>query len=263
MFPGDARNIPGDVGRFQADGRILNWGQWKPCWLALIPSIVETSPYISSTNLVQGESIMPKSDFIPSSDHEFAVWLDHFISSLLAKPAFYGLTEDDLTPVKTASADFHGKLAAAIDAAAIAKQANADKDASHHTAETEARLLTRRVKALPSYTPGMGALLGIEGPKNTFDLATAKPDLSGVDQTGGVVVLSFTKHKSDGVNIYCQREGDADWVLIGRATVSPFVDKRPLLQTGKPELRRYTAVYMQKDKEIGQFSDDLVINCAP
>ena len=52
-------------------------------------------------------------------------------------------------------------------------------------------------------------------------------------------------------------------VLLGRATVSPFLDNRPLLQTGKPELRRYTAVFMLKDQEIGQYSDDLVINCAP
>ena len=36
-----------------------------------------------------------------------------------------------------------------------------------------------------------------------------------------------------------------------------------LLQIGKPELRRYTAVFMLKDKEIGQYTDDLVINCAP
>jgi hypothetical protein len=75
--------------------------------------------------------------------------------------------------------------------------------------------------------------------------------------------LSFTKYKSGGINIYCQRENDADWVLLGRATVSPFLDNRPLLQIGKPELRRYTAIYMIKDTETGQYSDDLVINCAP
>lgn len=42
-----------------------------------------------------------------------------------------------------------------------------------------------------------------------------------------------------------------DWVLLGRATNSPYVDNRPLLQIGKLELRRYTAVTMSKDKEIG------------
>jgi len=52
-------------------------------------------------------------------------------------------------------------------------------------------------------------------------------------------------------------------VWLGRATVSPFVDRRPLLTPGKPELRRYTAVFMSKDQEVGQYSQELVVNCAP
>jgi hypothetical protein len=87
--------------------------------------------------------------------------------------------------------------------------------------------------------------------------------LTGIDQTDGRVILSYTKFNSDGVNIYCQRENDTDWVLLVRATKLPYIDNRPLLHIGKPELRRYTAVYMLKDQEIGKFSDDLVINCAP
>jgi hypothetical protein len=31
----------------------------------------------------------------------------------------------------------------------------------------------------------------------------------------------------------------------------------------KPELREYKAVYVQSDAEIGLFSDDVVVNCAP
>lgn len=123
--------------------------------------------------------------------------------------------------------------------------------------------LARRIKAHPAYTAGHGDLLGVEGPVVSNDLSQAKPVLHGVDQTGGLVALSFNKLKSDGINVYSQREGDSDWVLLGRATVSPFLDKRPLLNAGKPELRRYTAVYMQKDREIGTFSDDAVVNCAP
>ena len=110
---------------------------------------------------------------------------------------------------------------------------------------------------------GQGDHLGVEGPDISTDLSAAKPVLSGIDQTGGQVTLTFNKLKSDGINIYCQREGDNDWVLLARATTSPFLDNRPLLTTGKPELRRFSAIYMQKDKEVGLFSDDLVVNCAP
>ena len=56
-----------------------------------------------------------------------------------------------------------------------------------------------------SYNEGQGAQVGILGPERTQDLAIAHPELSGIDQTGGRVALSFTKYKSEGVNIYCQR----------------------------------------------------------
>ncbi len=203
---------------------------------------------------------MSKSTFIPRADHDFLAWMEHFIANL--KPDL-GATEVDLAILKAASDDFHIKIAHTNDAAALAKQATAEKSASRDNVETLVRAVVRKIKAHSDYTEGKGALLGIVGPENTRDLATTHPDLTGIDQTGGQVVLIFTKFNSDGVNIYSQRENDADWVLLGRATVSPFLDNRPLLHIGKPELRRYTAIYMIKDQEIGQYSDDLVINCAP
>ena len=44
---------------------------------------------------------------------------------------------------------------------------------------------------------------------------------------------------------------------------SPYIDNRPLLVATKPELREYKAVYVQSDAEIGLFSDEVVVNCAP
>jgi len=41
------------------------------------------------------------------------------------------------------------------------------------------------------------------------------------------------------------------------------MDVRPLVQIGKLELRRYSAVYVFKDKEDGSYSDEVVFNCAP
>ncbi len=81
--------------------------------------------------------------------------------------------------------------------------------------------------------------------------------------SGGVVELDFDKSISDGVNIYAKRDGDADFVFLARDTASPYIDNRPLLAVGKPELREYKAVYVQSDAEIGLFSDEVVVNCAP
>src|SRR6266404_1819289 len=81
--------------------------------------------------------------------------------------------------------------------------------------------------------------------------------------SGGVVELDFDKSISGGVNIYAKRDGDADFVFLARDTASPYIDNRPLLVATKPELREYKAVYVQSDAEIGLFSDEVVVNCAP
>ncbi len=206
---------------------------------------------------------MPKTDFIPTADNHFLIWLDRFVANVQLRAANYGLQEADVMQLQAYVSDLHARVAKASDASAAAKQATADKNSSRKNVESQVRALARRIKAHPAYTIGDGDHLGVEGPKISIDLSTVKPVLEGADQTGGQVELAFNKSKSDGINIYCQREGDVDWVLLGRATVSPYLDKRPLLTIGKPELRRYTAVYMQKDQEVGLFSDDLVINCAP
>ena len=79
-----------------------------------------------------------------------------------------------------------------------------------------------------------------------------------------MVKLDFDKSISD---------GDADFVFLARDTASlaapksdeggPYIDNRPLLVATKPELHEYKAVYVQNDAEIGLFSDEVVVNCAP
>jgi len=203
---------------------------------------------------------MPKANFVPDADHDFMVWFGHLIANLTPDS---GISEADLIKLKAAYDDFQAKIAKLADAAALAKQATADKNASRQAAETLVRAEVRRIKARSDYTEGLGAHLGIEGPESTFDLVNARPDLSAIDKTGGLVFLSFSKYTSSGINIYSKRENDADWVKLDRATVSPFHDNRPLLQTGKAEMRQYSAVYMLNDDEVSQFSNQIAISCAP
>jgi hypothetical protein len=68
---------------------------------------------------------------------------------------------------------------------------------------------------------------------------------------------------SEGVNIYSRRDGDADFKFLARDTVPPYVDNRPMLVAGKPELREYKAVFVVGDQEVSQFSDEITVNCAP
>ncbi|MBD9358404.1 hypothetical protein [Methylomonas albis] len=206
---------------------------------------------------------MAKSDYFPHPDNDLLVWHDRFKVNLAAKQAELGLSAEDIASVERDNLELHDRISAGSAASAAARQATAAKTASVNNVEGNTRALVRRVKAHPAYSDAMGNFLGVIGAEDTIKLSEAKPVLTGVDQTGGVVVLNFIKSKSDGINIYCQREGEPDFIFLARDTIPPYVDNRPLLVAGKPELRRYTAVYILKDAEVGQYSDELVVICAP
>ncbi len=103
---------------------------------------------------------MPKSDFIPTADNHFLVWLDPFIANLSPRMADYALGDEDLAELKAYITDFHHKIASASDAAAAAKQATADKNDSRQATESKIRALVRRIKAHPPYSSGQGDYLG-------------------------------------------------------------------------------------------------------
>lgn len=65
------------------------------------------------------------------------------------------------------------------------------------------------------------------------------------------------------MDLYSKRGEEADFTFLAHDTASPYVDNRPLLPADKPELREYKCVYVQNDAEIGLFSDEVVVNCAP
>ena len=81
--------------------------------------------------------------------------------------------------------------------------------------------------------------------------------------TGGAVEIDFNLANSEGVNIYSRRDGDPDFKFLARDTSPTYVDNRPLLVAGKPELREYKAVFVVGDIEVSQFSDEITVNCAP
>ena len=90
---------------------------------------------------------------------------------------------------------------------------------------------------------------------------------------GGAVGIDFNLANSEGVNIYSRRDGDTEFKLLACDTElaapasdeggPPYVDNRPMLVAGIPELREHKAVFVVADKEVSQFSDKITVNCAP
>lgn len=208
---------------------------------------------------------MPRNDYIPNADSTFLAWHDQFKTALAGTGAGFGLTVAEINSVNSRNTDLHTKDTAANAAVATAKQATQNRADSRVAAEEEVRKLARRIKAHKTYTAAIGQQLGIEGSEDTTDLSAAKPKLAGRALPHAVVELTFNKSKSDGVNLYSQREGEngGAWTFLARDTQSPYVDNRPLLVAGKPEVRQYKAIYVRGDAELGQASDEVVVTCQP
>jgi hypothetical protein len=93
--------------------------------------------------------------------------------------------------------------------------------------------------------------------------ADAAKKLSSGRKRGGVVEMDFNLANSEGVNTCSRRDGGTDFKFLARDTVPPYVDNRPLLVAGKPELREYKAVFVVGDQEVSQFSNQITVNCTP
>jgi len=88
-----------------------------------------------------------------------------------------------------------------------------------------------------------------------------KPALKPQALIDDVVEIAFNKQGQTAIRF--QREtGDDKWTNVGDATSSPFVDETPS-PDGKPEKRRYRAVYLAKNQPVGQYSDIVTVVTTP
>jgi hypothetical protein len=85
---------------------------------------------------------------------------------------------------------------------------------------------------------------------------------SGENKKGGGGELDFNIVNSEGANIWSRRAGDTGFKFLPRDTSPTYVDNRPMVVPGKPELREYKAVFVVPDVEVSQFSDEITVNCA-
>jgi len=205
---------------------------------------------------------MAKQDCIPKKDTDFLTQLKFLRDNAPNYQKDLNISPDDLNTLTADSTLFEGKLTTFNGADAAYSQTSTDKQATRAAVEARERAIIRRMKSATGYTEAIGQALKIIGTNDNTDMTTAKVDLSATVLAHGVE-LDFTKLKSDGVNLYSKRDGDTDYVFLAHDTISPYVDNRPLLVAGKPEVRRYKAIYVVNDEEIGYFSDEVVVTVQP
>jgi hypothetical protein len=204
---------------------------------------------------------MKKRPFLPKKQNAYLKWHDNLAKNVTA--ATPGATADDAATLAADNADLHAKSAVADTAAKAAKAAHQDYYKSVAASQTHARKLAKRIKNDANYTAALGVTLQLEGAEDSVDMTREKPALDATAKAGGVVDVDFNKMDAEGVHIYSQRDGDAGFVYLAAETHSPYVDNRPLLAPGKPEIRSYKAVFFALKNEIGLESDVVQATARP
>lgn len=127
--------------------------------------------------------------------------------------------------------------------------------------------LVQVIKSSPGYTDTIGQDLNIIGPaaapSTSFVKTTPDAKLTVVQgATNKAVRLDFKKYGHMGVYIECKR-GAGEFEFVAIDTESPYLDDRPLLVAGTPEVRQYRLRYWDKGTPNGDWSDVDSITVGP
>jgi hypothetical protein len=226
---------------------------------------------------------MAKDPYLPASDNEKSIWLNSFSSQFVSLGLSLGFTPEEITAVVTDANAFSYAIALVEAGKNYAQQCTAFKDDLRDGAIGATPLafpvfiapvnpptavatgifkriaaVVKRIKSNSLYTEAMGKSLGIVGTEVNPDLSDAKPVLA-ITQTGGKVVIKYTKGYADGLRILSKRGSETNYSLLTIVTKNTFEDTRPNLTPGQPEVRYYTAYYLQADVVVGLVSDVVTV----
>ena len=131
-------------------------------------------------------------------------------------------------------------------------------------AENRIFKFVQNIKDAPLYTEAVGEDLGLIGapvtngqPAPTFTL-----ELGG-GTTCQCVAVNFQKFTHEGVTIESRRGAEENFSFLGNDTSRPFVDDRPLLVPGQPEVRAYRLRFWDKGEANGEWTDTGDITVGP
>lgn len=234
---------------------------------------------------------MKKQPFLPAGDLDREKWLLNFDTEFAGMAINLGFTAAEATAVHNDYLSFSYVLGANAVLKHELQERNKFKDlladgnigsamnafpamptlAAAPTAVPVAGIFKRmskvvqRIKNHPNYNEAIGKNLGIIGAEHVVDFGNIKAEGQVKSVNADRIALSFTKGQTDGVVVYdgvpsqavadaALRTPDFNWVEIGRAKISPFVDTRPN-KTHSPETRYYKMRHIKNDQFVGNDSD--------
>jgi len=120
-----------------------------------------------------------------------------------------------------------------------------------------------RIKTSAGYTETIGTDLGVVGSEEV-ERETPKFSVSLEQGTGcQCVKLGFFKYGHMGVYIESRRGASGLWELLAIDTESPYLDERPLLVAGTPEVREYRMRFWDKGTPNGPWTTVASVTVSP
>ncbi len=115
--------------------------------------------------------------------------------------------------------------------------------------------LVKRIKSSRNYSAVNGISLGIEAVRPHFDIHEGKPKL----KIEVIVnpIIKYKRGKYGGIQIW--KDSGNGYELLNIVFQSKYKDESPLPPIGKSAVWKYKAIYIYKDKTVGQWSDETTI----
>ena len=216
--------------------------------------------------------------FIPPAESKKVSWIQNFSSKLTTYAPKYGISAADLADVQAGAAAYVYWIDYANKQNEYTKKLNSfKKDLANGTTGTltapvapivgvaptlptagvfkRVSAIAVSIKSKSIYTKNDGLDMGIEATQGTaIDLSTLKPVLSVRIITDGHPEIVWTKGGHDGIEIQVDK-GNGTWQFLGVDLKPNYTDNSALPETGKTELRRYRAIYIEDESHIGLWSD--------
>jgi hypothetical protein len=226
---------------------------------------------------------MKDMSWLPRSDAQFIVWLNHFRERLPYHQAALELTSAEVAAIDS---DYRGYayMLAQIEAIRAELQTRIDyKDMLKDGPESDLALpypgniilaepphvqvrpgilqriqkLVSEIKDQKGYDASIGEDLGTE-PKGVETIPDKPIGVTAV-WNDGVVFIEFVSAGYDGVYVERQAGASTEWQPLGIFFDSPAVDARPSVDPKLAEARRYRLKFVQNNCECGLFSDEVQI----
>ena len=232
--------------------------------------------------------------FIKSSDSEFGLQLENFRSKLPGYATALGVTVEEIDTVNADTNYYLSVLLAQTNFQTYAESVTNYKDLLRYgngnevlgqfpkvpkapvngggdptvasaspapmvAANVQERFskLVQRIKGSPNYNKTIGEDLGIEGTETPFNPETGKPEIKTTYSSGGHPVLKWKKGKFQGLEVW--KNTGTGWTKLDTDTCPDYTDKTELPPVGQTAVWKYKMIYLYKDAQVGQWSDEATV----